>query len=75
MGKLRWGHDNNNKGLEGGMMKKTGWEELEDRTLGDITVNGSPFQLMWVAIACFVLAIMYSAMNAYYWAKFRMRRK
>ena len=49
------------------------WEELEDRTLWDITVNGSPLELVWVSMACAFLAVMYSIMRTYYWIKFRVR--
>lgn len=50
------------------------WEELENRTLWDITVNGSPFELLWVSVACFILAVMYSIIKVYYWIKFKVRR-
>lgn len=50
------------------------WEELENETLWDITVNGSPLELLWVSVACSFLAIMYSVINIYYWIKFKVRR-
>ncbi len=50
------------------------WEELEDRTLWDITTNGSPLELMMVSVACSFLAVMYSIIGVYYWVKFRIRR-
>ncbi len=50
------------------------WEELEDKTLWDITVNGSPCELIWVALACNMLALMYFTVKVYYWIKFRVRR-
>jgi len=50
------------------------WEELEDKTLWDIMVNGSPLELAWVSIACSFLAVMYSIIKVYYWIKFGIRR-
>ena len=50
------------------------WEELEDRTLWDITVNGSPAELLWVSVACSYLAIMYSIIKIYYWVKFKVKQ-
>ncbi len=50
------------------------WEELEDMTLWDITYNGSPIELVWVSVACALLAVMYSIVKTYYWIKFKIRR-
>lgn len=50
------------------------WEELEDKTLWEIEANGSPLELLWVSVACVILAVMYSIINIYYWVKFKVRR-
>lgn len=49
------------------------WEELENRTLWDITTNGSPLELLDVSVVCALLAVMYSIMGIYYWFKFKVR--
>ncbi len=48
------------------------WEELEDKTLWDITVNGSPIELLWVAFVCNILAVMYSIIRL--WCKIKFCR-
>ena len=47
------------------------WKELENRTLWDITTDGSPLELMRVSVACSVLAVMYSIIRVLHWIKFR----
>ena len=50
------------------------WEEWEDRTLWDITVNGSPSELLWVSVICSILAVMYFIIGIYSWVKFKVKR-
>jgi len=41
------------------------WEELENKTLWDITTNENPIMLMLIGTVCFILAVMYSIIEVY----------
>jgi len=45
-------------------------EELEDKTLWDITTNEGSFTLLVLGILMLILSVMYSLINLYYKVKF-----